>query len=262
MAETVRYNIEKGVAVLCLDSPDTRNALSFEMLEDISYALKLIANDSHAKVTIIIASGPVFSAGMNLKNIQLDDAYEAAKFADLLSEVYRDLLRLPVPLLCGVDGKVMGGAVGIALAADLIFVGPDAEFSFPEVKLGLVPALVSVVAKRRLHPAQLSGLAVTGIVADANVAVRIGLADSLSSQSATEDIAQYAQKLSLENSGEAMRRTKSFLQKGTLSNLKEDLSLAAQEFQIAVSTPAAREGLKSFREKRPILWNTDFEEPQ
>lgn len=262
MSEPVKYNIEKGLAVLCLDSPDTRNALSFEVLENLSYALKLIANDSEAKVAVLIASGPVFSAGMDLKNIHLDEAYEAAKFADLLSEVYSDLLELPIPLLCGVDGKAMGGAVGIAIAGDLVFAGPKAEFSFPEVKIGLVPALVSVVAKRRVSPMQLSSLALTGIVANAQVAVRVGLADSLSDQNATKDILAYAQKVNLENSGEAMRRTKQFLRKHRVANLQEELAVAAQEFQIAVNTRAGRQGLNAFRDKRPIVWNEEFEGPQ
>ena len=260
MSEPVKYEIEKGLASLCLDSPGTRNALSFELLESLSNALKLVANDTDAKVAVLTASGPVFSAGMDLKNVHLDHADEAARFADLLSGVYRNLLRLPVPLFCAVDGKVMGGAVGIALAADLVFAGPKAEFSFPEVKIGLVPALVSVVAKRRVHPAQLSGLALTGGAADASLAVRIGLADALSDQSATEDILNHAQKLNLANSNEAMRRTKRFLQKSSLANLEQDLALASQEFQVAVKTQAARHGLESFRDKRPIVWHEGFEE--
>ena len=261
MPDPVKHQIEQGLAVLTLDSPETRNALSFEMLEDLSYALKLIANDSRAKVAVLSSSGEVFSAGMDLKNIHLDDAYEVARFADLLSEVYRDLLRLPVPLLCAVDGKALGGAVGLALAADLVFAGPKAEFSFPEVRIGLVPALVSVVAKRRLHPTQLSGLALTGIVADSTIAVRMGLADSLSSEEATTEVMNYAQKLIVENSCEAMRRTKEFLQKGFLSELDQDLTLASQEFQIAVNTRAARHGLKAFREKTPLVWNEGVEDP-
>jgi len=260
LSEPVKYQIEKGLASLCLDSPGTRNALSFELLESLSHALELVANDTDAKVAVLTASGPVFSAGMDLKNVHLDHAEEAARFADLLSRVYRDLLRLPVPLLCAVDGKAMGGAVGIALAADLVFAGPKAEFSFPEVKIGLVPALVSVVAKRRVHTAQLSGLALSGVAVDAPVAVRMGLADSLSDQSATEDIMNYGQKLKLENSNEAMRRTKQVLQERSLTELEKDLALASQEFQVAVNTQAARHGLQSFRDKRPIVWHEGFEE--
>lgn len=262
MPEPIKYEIQNGLAVLCLDSPETRNALSFKTLEDLSYALKLIANDSEAKVAVLTATEPAFSAGMDLKNIHLDDAYEATQFADLLSEVYRDLLRLPIPLLCGVDGKALGGAVGIVLAADMVFAGPKAEFAFPEVKVGLVPALVSVVAKRRIHPGQLAGMALTGIAANAEIAVRLGLADSLSARSATKDILTYGRKLCLENSAEAMRRTKKFLQADSLANLEQDLALASQEFQIAVNTRAAKTGLQAFRDKRPIVWTEGFEELQ
>ena len=141
-----------------------------------------------------------------------------------------------------------------------MFAGPKAEFSFPEVKIGLVPALVSIVAKRRVHPAQLSGLALTGGAADAAMACRLGLADTLSDQSATEDIMNDAQKLKLENSNEAMRRTKQFLQEGSLTELEKDLALASQEFQVAVNTQAARHGLESFRDKRPIVWHEGLEE--
>lgn len=149
----------------------------------------------------------------------------------------------------------MGGGGGIALAADLLWVGPKARFAFPETRLGVVPALVSVVVRRRVAPLTLSGMVTTGIPCDATRSVLVGLADFQASDSATIEAEACALKLLHENSGAAMRRTKEFLLAQSRGDLDEELRAAESEFRAAAATPEARRGLEAFRSKLPVDWS-------
>jgi enoyl-CoA hydratase/carnithine racemase len=157
--------------------------------------------------------------------------------------------------LCGVDGPALGGAVGLALSADLVWAGPGAEFAFPETKVGIVPALVSVVARRRIPPGKLAALALAGLAAGPAEALRLGLADFAPPDSAAAAAGAFARRLMRENSAEAMRRTKAFLQKQFAAGLEDQLADAKWEFSQAVATRAAARGREGFRARQPVRWD-------
>ncbi len=255
MSDSILHEVAGGLARITLNRPEKRNALSLEMIEELSRAIDAVREDTSTRVVLLTARGKVFCSGMDLHAVPLDDPDGAGRFGTRLAEVYGKLLMLPIPLLCGVDGPVMGGGGGIALAADLIWVGPKALFAFPETRLGVVPALVSVVVRRRVSPLTLSGLATTGIPCDAERSVRVGLADFLVSDSATLAAEAYSEKLLHENSGAAMRRTKEFLIEQSRGDLDEELRAAEREFLRAVASPEAQRGLEAFRGKLPLTWS-------
>lgn len=254
MTPLVRYELEGAVARITLAHPEKRNILSFALVDALNDALGQAAAEPRARVVLLSAEGSAFCAGMDLKSVALDDPEQAARFSAGLAEAYRRLLMLPVPLLAAVDGPAMGGAVGLALAADLLWVGPKAKFAFPETKVGLVPALVSVAARRRMSPGKLAGMALTGIPAGPEDALRLGLADFISTGSALEDAEAFAIKIVRENSGEAMRRTKAFLQTQFAASLDVELADAQAEFAAAVATDACKKGLEAFRTKTAPEW--------
>ncbi len=246
---------DHGLVRVILNDPDRRNVLSFEFVEELNVALDAVVPDPSARVALLCANGPAFCAGMDLKTVALDNPDHALRFGAALADAYRKLLRFPLPLLAAVDGPAMGGAVGLALSADLIWVGPGAKFAFPETRVGVVPALVSVAARRRMTPGKLAGMALAGIEADAPQAARIGLAEFASPESAVKDAEAFARKLMRENSGEAMRRTKAFLQSQFLGDLEKQLADALAEFQQAVATDACKRGLAAFRERKAPDWS-------
>lgn len=251
----VQYELAEGLATISLNQPERRNVLSFDLARELNDALDVAAADPLAKVVVLKANGPAFCAGMDLKSIALDNPAQALEFATLLAGTYRRLLTLPAPLLCAVDGPAMGGAVGLALAGDLLWVGPGAKIAFPETRLGVVPALVSVVARRRIAPGKLMGLALTGVEMSAEDALRIGLADFIAPEGAADAARAFGQKILVENSSEAMHRTKAFLQAQFGAELEKHLADAIAEFKVAVSTKACAAGLAAFREKRKIVWS-------
>ena len=254
MSDSILHEVAGGLARITLNRPEKRNALSLEMIGELSRAIDAVRDDASTRVVLLTARGKVFCSGLDLCAVPLDEPDEAGRFATSLAEVYRKFLTLPIPLLCGVDGPVMGGGGGLALAADLVWVGPKALFAFPETRLGVVPALVSVVARRRVSPLTLSGILTTGIPCDATRSILVGLADFLASDSATLEAEACALKLLQENSGAAMHRTKEFLIAQSPGDLDEELRAAQSEFRSAVASPQAQRGLKAFRGKLPLTW--------
>ena len=255
MSDLVLHEVVGGLAHITLNRSEKRNALSLEMIEELSRAIDVVSEDASTRVVLVTALGEAFCSGMDLHAVRLDEPDEAGRFATSLADVYRKLLTLPIPLLCGVDGPVMGGGGGIALAADLVWAGPKALFAFPETQLGVVPALVSVVVRRRVSPLTLSGILTTGIPCDAARSILVGLADFLASDSASAEAEACAEKLLQENSGTAMRRTKEFLIAQSRGDLEEELGAAESEFLSAVASPEAQRGLHAFRGKLPLSWS-------
>ena len=261
MPAQIMYELEHGVVRITLSRPEKRNALSLRMLEDFSEALDRASNERNARVLVLAAIGTAFCAGMDLKDVRLDEDDQASQFAATLAAVYRKLLTFPLVTLCAVDGRAVGGGVGIACAADMLWAGSEASFSLPETRIGVVPALVSVVLRRRLPPIRLSGLLMTGRVLDPAQAVGVGLADVVAENSAHAEAKQYAHRLVRENSGEAMSRTRLFLNEHSGARLVDELDVAQREFRAAVNTSAARRGLAAFRECESFAWDDDLEAP-
>jgi methylglutaconyl-CoA hydratase len=254
MSEAVLYTVKGGVARITLNHPDRRNVLSFELVGALNRALEQASNDTSVRVALLAAEGKAFCAGMDLKRIALDDEADAARFSDTLGEAYRRLLTLPMPLLCAVDGPAMGGAVGLALAADIVWVGPNAQFAFPETRVGVVPALVSVPARRRMPAGKLAGMLLAGLPAGPKRAVALGLAEFASVAEALPEAESFAERMIRDHSAEAMRRTKAFMHREFNSRLDEEIAAATAEFREAVKTRAAARGLAAFRSKTTPNW--------
>jgi len=250
----VRYELDSGLARVTLARAEKRNALSIEMVEQLHDALTRAVDDG-AGVVLLGAEGPTFCAGMDLKTVDVASATTAERFAKALGGVYHRLLTLPLPLLCAVDGRVLGGGVGIAAAGDLVWVGPHALYTLSETRLGLVPALVSVVLRRRLAPARVAGMALGGPPIQAREALDCGLADRVAQTSAIEEAELTARELLRDRSADANSRTKAFISSEANVGLQDELVRAREAFCEAVKTSAARRGLEAFLLKRSVRWD-------
>jgi methylglutaconyl-CoA hydratase len=248
----IRKNIDRGVATITLDRPQRRNALSPALITQLLESVDAAVNDAGAQVIVLNANGPVFCAGMDLKEVHLDREDEAADFAHRLGTLYLRLLRLEKPLLCAVDGPTLGGGLGLVAAADEVWAGPTTRLALPEVRLGLLPALVSVVLRRRLAPRQLAGLALTGESVDVNGALRLGLVDRVTEGRAAPLVQAHAEELAAENSSSAMNRTRAFLSIVSLAQVEDELEEAQRQFCEAAANPEVRRGLEAFRDRERL----------
>ncbi len=243
-----------GVCHVELNRPEKRNALCFDLLGELATEIQRAQNDPATSVLLMTARGPAFCSGMDLKAVDLTDRGIAQQFGDALAEVYQRLLGLDVPLVAAVDGPALGGGLGLAVAADFVFAGGKARFALPETRLGLVPALVSVVARRRLTLQRLVAVTVCDALFDAREAVASGLADVYTEDAGSAAAIEHSQRLAQERSSAAAQRTKRFLRQFEPDVVSQQLSRASAEFVAAVAMPEAQRGLAAFRRGETVSW--------
>jgi len=147
----VLYHAERGIARITLNRPERRNALDQEMLTELRDALRVSAADENVRVVLVTGAGKDFCSGMDLRVFADDAAGDLAKFqaeARNMAGVLLDMRRHPRPIVAAVEGRALGGGCGIATAADMVLATDSAQFGYPEIAIGFVPAIVMVLLRR------------------------------------------------------------------------------------------------------------------
>src|SRR6185312_7291412 len=166
----VRLERTAGIATITLDSPANRNALSARLRSELRDALDEVTADDQSRVVVLTHSGPVFCAGMDLKETAV--AAAGAEGVRELPGILQRVARCPKPVIARVAGAARAGGIGILAAADVVLAAPRATFAFSEVRIGLVPAVISVPVLDRMSPVEARELLLTGEVFDADRAHR------------------------------------------------------------------------------------------
>ncbi|HSL08093.1 MAG TPA: enoyl-CoA hydratase-related protein [Pseudonocardiaceae bacterium] len=241
--ELVHLAVQSGIATITLDSPANRNALSARLRGQLLDALERTAGDDEVRVVVLDHTGPVFCAGMDLT--EPPDAVK--EFPPILERIWT----LPKPVVAKLAGPARAGGVGIVAAADIAVAAHDATFAFTEVRLGVVPAVISITVLPRLLPRAAHELFLTGETFDATRAVAVGLLNSAvpAGQLDTE-VDRYTGMLT-KGGPEALALTKQLLRAPTMAqDFAAMLELSAARFASA----EAQEGIRAFTEKRPPSW--------
>jgi methylglutaconyl-CoA hydratase len=244
----VRVEVARGVATLTLDSPANRNALSRAMRAQLLQALADALADDAVRVIVLDHSGRVFCSGMDLSEAAGGGAQDQGvrEFPELLEAIWHS----PKPVVAVVRGPARAGGVGLLAACDVVVAAESATFAFSEVRLGLVPAVISAVVLPRMVPHVAHRLMLTGNVFDAAQAATGGLVD-LVVPDADVDGELRAQLVELTaGAPTALAETKRLLRAGTELHVDELLELSARFF----ASEEGQEGIASFREKRPARW--------
>jgi enoyl-CoA hydratase len=248
-APLVRYDTDRAVATLTLDSPRNRNALSTRLVSELEQGLAQAAKDEAVRAVVLTHTGTVFCAGADLSEASGGDPTDAPrKLVDLM----RALAELPKPVVARVDGHVRAGGLGLLGACDLVVAGPAATFAFTEVRLGLAPAVISLSLLPRLEPRAAGRWYLTGDTFDAAEAARIGLITLAADDAgaAAEPLLDALRKAS----PQGLAETKRLVAAGVLRSIEQDgAELIAQSARLFGSAEA-REGMRAFLERRPPAW--------
>ena len=250
-AAPVRYAVGDGVATLTLDAPEARNVLSGESLRLLADALDRAALDDEVRVVVLAATGRAFCAGADLRGT----GGEAADFTARYTGVLTRLLDHPKPTIARVQGHVAGGGNGLVAGADLSVAVESAKFAFSEVRVGAVPAIVSVVALQRMPRAQAIELFLTGERVPAARAQQAGLLTSVVDdvQALDEALATWVDALRL-GGPQALRSTKEVLRRVPEMERGEAFAWTEQVSAAAFSSDEAAEGMAAFVQRRPPAW--------
>jgi methylglutaconyl-CoA hydratase len=174
---SIEYAAAGGVARITLNRPEKRNAITSEMMSALSESLQRADEDTTVRVLLVRGAGKDFCAGLDLSEVlqSAEDSPSALTSARRLGHLYIAMRRHPKPIIAAVHGRALGGGAGIATAADLIIAAESAQFGYPEVKLGFIPAIVATMLRRVVNERQAMELALTGEPLSASRALAIGL---------------------------------------------------------------------------------------
>lgn len=245
----LQVTVAGGVARLVLDSPANRNALSRALRGQLREALDAALADDAVRVVVLDHTGRVFCSGMDLSEAAGAGAGDQGvrELPDLLETLWTS----PKPVVAAVRGPARAGGVGLAAACDVVVAAASATFGMSEVRLGLVPAVISAVVLPRMQPPVAHRLMLTGEVFDATTAAAGGLVDLVAPDDEV-DAAVDGQVMALAaGSPWALAETKRLLRAGGLRGSFDDLlELSARAF----AGDDGQEGIAAFREKRPARW--------
>ena len=230
-----------GVRRLTLDRPEKRNALNIDLLERLEAAL-----DFDGRVVVLAASGPAFCAGLDLK-----EAADAGRSAALLASVYRRLIGGPFVSVAVAQGAAVGGGVGLLLAADLAVAATPVSLAFPELRRGIVPAMVAALLRRKVGGGVARSMLLTGRPMAAAEAARVGLLHA-AAEDVTAAEAEVVEAV-LAGAPGATAVTKRLLDE-LGDDLDEAFGAAHQAHLEARASSEFEEGSRAFREKRVPGW--------
>ena len=256
--ETLRYDVaDTGVATVALDRPDTRNALSGELMEELCRALEVARDDAAVRCVVLASTHPtVFSAGGDLAGFTADVPliHRHLETTARFPRVFRLLGELGKPSLCAAGGHVLAGALGIALACDLVIAREGARFGTPELNVGLFPFMVTALAYRNIGRKAANELLLLGEQIPAEEAQRIGIVNRVVPAEAFDaTVADWAQRLAAQ-SPLLMRLGKDAMFRQQDMAFADALAFLQSQLTIAFSTEDIQEGVKAFFEKRDPVW--------
>jgi methylglutaconyl-CoA hydratase len=250
--ELVRYAVDRGVATLTLDSPANRNALSAQLLQELSAGLERALADGAVRVVVLSHTGTVFCAGMDLTATAAADPDQQPVLA--FPRILQRIWDSPKPVVARVAGKARAGGVGLIAACDIAVAAESADFAFTEVRIGVVPAVISVPVLPRLLPRAAHELFLTGETFGAPRAAAVGLLNAAVPELDLDAaVARYCALLAQGAPG-ALAATKRLLRRTRGPSMADDFAelsaLSARHF----ASPEGQEGIAAFREKRPAYW--------
>lgn len=252
---TVSCERRGQAAWITLDSPENRNALTESLVAELLAQLRAAIDEPAVRAIVLTGSGPAFCAGADLKNRGANvasDADEASPFVQVLDLMWNG----PKPVIGAINGAAFGGGLGLVAACDIAVAAESAKFSFSEVRLGLIPAMISVVVVPKIGPNQTLRLFLTGERFSGVRAVDYGLVHRAVPLEQLEAAAQEEVDLVCQAGPTALAEAKQLVR--TVSRLPMDEAFAWAERKIAslFRSEEAAEGMAAFAEKRKPRWGS------
>ncbi|HEX4006006.1 MAG TPA: enoyl-CoA hydratase-related protein [Acidobacteriaceae bacterium] len=260
---TLSLHSDAGIHTILLNRPDKRNALTPQLISDLTQALEAAAANRHCQVVIVSGAGSSFCAGLDLEHLRAmsagaasDPHFAATCRADAenIAVLLRTLYTLPKPTIAAVNGPAIAGGMGIATLCDFTLAVPEAKFGYTEVRIGFVPAIVSAFLRTQIGDKQCRDLVLTGRLIDAAEAASLGLVTRIVREpELMREARALAHRLS-RNSPAAMEATKRLLTRYTDRFLPDDIEAAILTNVQSRTTEDFREGIRAFLEKREPEW--------
>lgn len=254
----VLYTVTNQIAYITLNRAEKRNALSPELVTELKAAFNKAEQDTVVKIVVLKANGESFCAGADLGYLQqLQNFSFEENLADSnhLKELFLKIYTLKKVVIAQVQGHALAGGCGLATVCDFTFSVPEAKFGYTEVRIGFIPALVSVFLIRKIGEQKARHLLLTGEIIKADTALAYGMITEVVPAGELENrVNQFAQMLITQNSAQSMQLTKQLIHEVQNLSLNEALNFAANQNAKARATDDCKKGIASFLNKQDIKW--------
>jgi methylglutaconyl-CoA hydratase len=241
-----------GVVDLTLNRPEKRNALNIALMESLCDALDHLAENAANRIVILRGAGPVFCAGLDLTEAAQPASTERS--TQLVAKMLQTVAESPLITIAAAHGKAVAGGAGLMAACDFVVATSDLRISFPEVRRGLVPALVAMPVRQRVGEASLRELFLLAEEIDASQALQIGLVDRVVAEDSLEcEFSELSAKL-LSAAPSALRMTKALLRETRLLPPAEATMYALEIHRQARGSDEVLEGIAAFNQRRRPRW--------
>ncbi len=244
-----------GVATITLNRPANRNALSQEMVGSILASLRAAVADPAARVIVFTGTGTVFCAGADLKERLTANTNADAAGPPLFVQIFEEIQASPKPVVAKLNGSALAGGLGLACSCDIVIAPDSAMFGFTEVRIGVAPAIISVVCLPRLRHADAAELFLTGERIDAAEALRVGLINRCVPTDQVEAMTNELVSRLLLGGPEAIAATKRLLRDvRSIPTQSEAFATMAKLSGQLFASAEASEGMAAFAQKRKPSW--------
>jgi len=259
MFSTLLLDYGKERATITLNRPDKRNAINPQMISELLTAFDEIEKKK-IRVVIMTGAGSAFCAGMDLEMLSAiaqQSPQENQDDSRRIAKLFRRIWSFPRPIICAVNGHALAGGCGIATLCDFTLAVPEAKFGYTEVRIGFLPAIVSVFLTRQIGDKRARDLLLTGRKIDAKEAQQLGLVTEIVEAEKLMSRASELTDYLVEVSPGSLSRAKRLLVTAEQAGVEADLERAVLENARIRCTPDFKEGIASFLEKRKPVWKDE-----
>ncbi len=239
------------ITLVTLNRPERRNALTIEMLTELTGAINVVSDEPPQRILILRGAGAAFCTGMDLKAATSQNPHA---MAELVAKTLLTLSQTRLLTIAAVQGAAVAGGAGIMSACDFVVAAEGTKIGYPEVRRGLVAGLVMTFLRRQIGERNMRELLLGSALIDAQRAKEIGLVNRVVAQ---DDLMSEAQKFAdavLQGAPGALEQTKRLIEELWWRSVQEDVDLALNYHMQARESSEAREGIAAFNEKRPPNW--------
>ncbi len=256
--DTIEVSKEKDVATIFLNRPKVHNAMDEKLMKELTDCFKELEEDKKTRIIIITGNGKSFCAGADLNWMKSMVDYskeENIKDSNLLLDLYESIYNCYKPVIAKVNGHAFGGGIGLFAACDIAIAKPGCKFAFSEVKLGIIPAVISLYISRRLKISDMRRLFVTGERFDSNYAEKIGLIDFVSEEKEIEGTVKKYVKILHSSGPKAIKEAKKLVDACERIDIDKYKKFSVEKISELRISDEGQEGINAFLEKRKSKWS-------
>ncbi len=254
----VDYSVKDRIGFITLNRPEKRNALSFELVEELKINFARAEGDDGVKVIVLRANGETFCAGADLSYLQKLQNFsreENLEDSRLLKDLFYKIYTLNKVVIAQVQGHALAGGCGLATVCDFVYAVPEAKFGYTEVKIGFIPAIVMVFLIRKIGEQKSKHLLLSGELVSDESAIQFGLANKIVNKEKLETaVIDFALRLIKNNSGQSMGLTKRMIGEVQSMKLEDALEYAAERNVEARASNDCKKGIQTFLNKEDLIW--------